>query len=116
MKIDSINFSFFQWKSFFINKQMNNHLDKKPNYKFFVDIISKSFAAIENLIQSNNFYNYLKQSKQVKVNSRIFDKKKDSKQILEIQKIAKIILKTKDDRNKLENLFDSTVTELFFLN
>ena len=107
MKIDSINFSFFQWKSFFINKQVNNHLDKKPNYKFFVDIISKSFAAIENLIQSNNFYNYLKQSKQVKVNSRIFDKKKDSKQILEIQKIAKIILKTKDDRNKLENLFDS---------
>ena len=107
MKIEFVNFSFFQWKSFFIDKETNNELDEKPNSKLFIKIISKSLEAIQNLCQSNNFYNNLMQSKQSRVNSRIFDKKKDSKQILEIQNIAKIILKTKDDRNKLENLFDS---------
>ena len=115
MKINSINFSFFQWKSFFISKKMNNYLNKKPNYKFFFNAINKSFAAIENLYQSNNFYNDLMQSRQARVNSRIFDKKKDSKQILEIQKIAKINLKTKDDRNKLENLFDNSRIVFFKL-
>lgn len=94
---------------------MNNHLNKKPNYKFFFNAINKSFAAIENLSQSNNFYNDLMQSRQARVNSRIFDKKKDSKQILEIQKIAKINLKTKDDRNKLENLFDNSRIVFFKL-
>ena len=76
MKIEFVNFSFFQWKSFFIDKETNNELDEKPNSKLFIKIISKSLEAIQNLCQSNNFYNNLMQSKQSRVNSRIFDEKK----------------------------------------
>ena len=105
MKIQSVNFYFFQWKSFFIDKKMNNELDEQPNSKSFIKIISNSLEAIENLCQSDNFYNDLKQSKQAKVNSRIFNKNKDIGEILKIENIAKINLKTKYDKDKLQDLF-----------
>lgn len=105
MKIEFVNFSFFQWKSFFIDKETNNELDEKPNSKLFIKIISKSFEAIQNLCQSSNFYNDLMQSKQSRVNSRIFDEKKDKLEILKIKNIAKINLKTKYDKDKLQDLF-----------
>ena len=84
---------------------MNNELDEQPNSKSFIKIISKSLEAIENLCQSDNFYNDLMQSKQEKVNSRIFDKNKDIGEILKIENIAKINLKTKYDKDKLQDLF-----------
>ena len=118
MKIKSVNFSFFQWKSFFVDKKTNNELDEQPNSKWFIKIINKSLEAIENLCQSNNFYNDLMQSKQARVNSRIFDKKKekDKYEILKIQKIVKKSLITNKEHNKdkLEELLFLTPRTIFF--